>query len=79
MSVLEAVSAVLEGVECEGWERESALALARQMDESPNAALHKELRSLMKDLGSSVPSDEVGDVADELAAKRAARRRAAGA
>jgi len=47
------------------------------MDESPNASLHKELRQLMQDLGASKPV-EAGDVADELAAKRAERRRAQG-
>lgn len=77
MSVLSAITAELEGLVCKEWERESALALAGQMDESPNASLHKELRALMQDLGASKPV-ESGDVADELAAKRAERRRAAG-
>ena len=77
MSVLSAVTEELEGVLCRDWERETALALAEQMDESPNASLSKELRQLMADLGASKPV-EAGDVADELAAKRAERRRAAG-
>lgn len=77
MSVLDAITAELEGVVCKAWERASALALAGQMDESPNASLHKELRQLMHDLGASKPV-EAGDVADELAAKRAERRRTAG-
>ena len=77
MSVLSAVTSALESLSCEAWERETALALAGQMDESPNASLAKELRQLMADLGSVKPV-EAGDVADELAAKRAARRRASG-
>ena len=77
MSVLVAVTAELEGVECKPWELASALALAEQMDASPNASLHKELRQLMQELVSSKPV-ESGDVADDLAAKRAERRRASG-
>ena len=77
MSVLGEVSAALEGVPCEGWQRELALALATGMDDSPNASLAKELKALMGELGAERPA-EVGDVADELAAKRAERRRAAG-
>lgn len=76
MSVLSAITSELSGVECSDWERETALALAGQMDESPNASLSKELRQLMQDLGASKPV-ESGDVADELAAKRAERRRSA--
>lgn len=76
MSVLDAVTAELEGVVCRPWELASALALAEQMDESPNASLHKELRQLMQELVSSKPV-ESGDVADDLAAKREERRRRA--
>ena len=77
MSVLAAVTDALGGLSCEAWERATALALAEAMDESPNASLAKELRQLMADLGAAKPV-EAGDVADELAAKRAARRRASG-
>ena len=76
MSVLGAVEVALEGVSCEAWERETALALAAAMDESPNASLAKELRQLMSDLGSVKPVEK-GDVADDLAAKREERRRRA--
>lgn len=76
MSVLSAITAELDGLSCRAWERESALALAEAMDESPNASLHKELRQLMQDLGASKPV-ESGDVADDLAAKREERRRLA--
>ena len=77
MSVLGTVTEALEGLSCEAWERATALALAKALDESPNASLAKELRQLMSDLGAAKPV-ESGDVADELAAKRAARRRASG-
>lgn len=77
LSVLGEVEAALEGLSCEAWERELALALAGEMDESPNASLAKELRSVMADLGAAKPV-ESGDVADDLAAKRAERRRAQG-
>ena len=77
MSVLRAITAELEGLACRDWERETALALAGQMDEATNASLSKELRLLMADLGVSKPV-ESGDVADELASKRAERRRSAG-
>lgn len=77
MTVHSEVAAALEDVKCEGWQRELVLSLATGMDDSPNASLAKELRSLMAELGASAPV-ESGDVADDLAAKRAERRRAAG-
>ncbi len=76
MSVLSAIAAELAGVDCRDWERETALALAAQMDEAPNASLSKELRLLMAELGADRPV-ESGDVADDLAAKREERRRRA--
>lgn len=75
MSVLSEVKSALVGVECPGWQRELALSLASGMDESPNASLAKELKALMSELGAERPA-EVGDVADELAARRAERRAA---
>lgn len=77
MSVLAEVEMALEGLSCEGWQRELALSLATGMDDSPNASLAKELRSVMAELGAE-KSVESGDVADDLAAKRAERRRASG-
>lgn len=77
MSVLKEVRAALRGVKCTPWERELAVSLAREMDESPNASLAKELRSVMGELAKAKPVEK-GDVADDLAAKRAERRRASG-
>lgn len=74
MSVLSEVRAELEGVEMPAWQRELAFALASAMDESPNASTAKELRALMGEFGSKPV--ESGDVSDDLAAKRAARRAA---
>lgn len=76
MSVHSEVAAALEDVVCEGWQRELVLSLASGMDESPNASLAKELRSLMAELGAE-SKQEVGDVSDDLAAKREERRRLA--
>ena len=78
MSVFREVSAALEGLACEGWQRELALSLAEGMDSAPNASLAKELRVLMGELGAEQLVEE-SDPADELAAKREARRRASGA
>ena len=75
--MLSEVELALSGVVCEGWQRELALSLAEGMDASPNASLAKELKALMGELGAG-SAVEKGDVADELAAKRAERRRAAG-
>lgn len=77
MSVFSEVSKELKALECAGWQRELALSLAKGMDDAPNASLAKELRFLMDELGSE-RNVETGDVADELAAKRAERRRASG-
>lgn len=77
MSVLREVTKELKAIKCEGWQRALALSLAKAMDESPSASTAKELKLLMGELGSE-RKVETGDVADELAAKRAERRRAAG-
>jgi len=77
VSVLSEVTKTLEGLSCEGWQRELALSLATGMDDAPNASLAKELKALMGELGAAKP-ERKGDVADELAAKRESRRRASG-
>jgi hypothetical protein len=76
VSVQSSVTAELEGRSVPGWKRELLLTLAEAMDTSPNASIAKELRSLMDDVGAKPAA--VGDVSDDLAAKRAARRSAAG-
>jgi hypothetical protein len=77
-SVREAVSAALSGEPGDLWQRELAFALAVAMDEQPTASVAKELRALMSELGvSGAISEPKGDVSDDLAAKRAARRSAA--
>lgn len=76
MAVLDEVKRELEGVSLPGWKRETAFALAAAMDESPNASTAKELRALMSEV--AVKPAATGDVSDDLAAKRAARRSASG-
>ena len=75
MTVHSSVLSDLDGVELPPWKRDLILALAAAMDESPSASTAKELRLLMEDV-VTVPTDS-GDVSDDLAAKRAARRSAA--
>lgn len=74
MSVLDAVLSELDAVSIPQWKREVALALATSLDAAPNASTAKELRLLMDEIGTKPV--EAGDVSDDLAAKRAARRAA---
>jgi len=76
MPILDAVQEALEGDPGTRWQRESALALAMELDDKPNASMVKELRALMTEIGAEVP-EQKGDVADDLADRRAARRTAA--
>lgn len=76
MSVQASVAKDLDGLELPGWKRDLILALAQAMDDSPSASTAKELRLLMEDVGGVTV--EAGDVSDDLAAKRAARRAASG-
>ncbi len=74
MSVRDAVDRFLASSAATEFERELALALAKQIDNGFGAATAaKELRSLMVDIEQRTPST---DVLDELAKKRAARRSA---
>ena len=75
MSVFEAVKAEIEGLSVPLWKRETALVLATALDTAPNASTAKELRALMDEIGAKPVT--AGDVSDDLAAKRAARRAAA--
>lgn len=75
MSVLSSVEVALEGLTVDEWKRSLVLSLAEAMDRQPNASIAKELRLIMDDLGVS-PAEKAGDAADDLAAKRAARRSA---
>ena len=77
MSILSGVRKALEGVAVEDWQRSLAEALAEDLDEKANAAAAAQLRSLMGEIGAEVPAGR-GDVSDDLAAKRVARRAAAG-
>lgn len=70
--LIESVQAEIEGVQMPAWKRALILSLAEAQEKSPNASTSKELRSLMDEVGA-VPV-ESGDVSDDLAAKRAARR-----
>jgi hypothetical protein len=77
MSLLDAVKDALEGDPGMRWQRELALGMAAELDEKANASLSNSLRALMDDLGVAAV-EQKGDVSDDLAAKRAARRSAAG-
>ena len=77
MAVHSSVQEELSGVDLPGWKRDLILALAASIDAAPNASSAKELRSLMDEVVTAVPEKQ-GDVSDDLAAKRAARRQAAG-
>jgi len=75
MSVLSEAASALDLAGVTGWQRELAVSLAGAMDEAPNASTAKELRVLMLELVGE-RRVEAKDVADDLAAKRAARRAA---
>lgn len=76
MSLLDAVKDALTGDPGMRWQRELALGMAAELDEKANASLSNSLRALMDDLGVAAV-EQKGDVSDDLAAKRAARRSAA--
>lgn len=59
------------------WRTELARTLAASLDVEPQASMARELRALMGAMDANEPAKEVGDV-DDLAARRAARRAAAG-
>ena len=75
MSVRGAVEDALVSSAAPVWKLELARSLAEVMDASPNASTAKELRAVMDDLGAVVAVKQE-DAADDLAAKRAARRAA---
>lgn len=76
MAVLGAVTEALAHGPGAEWQRALALALAAEMDSKPSASTAKELRALMVELGVDGVT-VTKDPADDLAAKRAERRRAA--
>lgn len=76
MAVFDSVREALADDPGQEWQRQLALALAAEMDMKPNASISGQLRALMDDLGASMVQQK-GDVSDDLAAKRAARRSAA--
>jgi len=75
VTVLSEVEPVLAGLVAEEWQKALVRSLASAMDDAPNASIAKELRLLMAELGASDAKPK-GDVSDDLAAKRAARRAA---
>lgn len=78
MGVRASVEADLRAAGIEDWRRDVLLSLADVLDgDSPNASAAKELWARMEELGAK-PVEKAGDVSDDLAAKRAARRKAAG-
>lgn len=77
MSLVDAVREALNGDPGMRWQRELALSMAADLDQKQNASMSNALRALMDDLGAA-DVERKGDVSDDLAAKRAARRQAAG-
>lgn len=77
MSLVDAVREALTGNPGMRWQRELALSMAADLDQKQNASMSNALRALMDDLGAA-DVERKGDVSDDLAAKRAARRQAAG-
>lgn len=77
MPIFDAVEEALKGDPGARWQREAALALAADLDDKANASMVKELRALMTDIGAEMP-EQTGDVADDLADRRAARRASTG-
>lgn len=75
MAIFNAVSEVIESLpesDQDGWQAQLALQLAASLDETPNASMARELRSLMKDIESNaiaVEEDALDKIID-LAAKR---------
>lgn len=69
------VDRALAGVP-DDWRTALARTLADALDTTPNAAMSSELRRVMDDIGGT--SAKRGDPVDDLAARRAARRSAAG-
>ena len=79
MSVLSSVRSTLDSASVSGWKREVAEVLAASLDgDAPNASTAKELQALMVELTGSAAGESKGDVSDDLASKRAARRSASG-
>lgn len=72
MAVLLEVQKALTLAGVVGWQREIAEALGSAMDDAPNAATAKELKTLMLELTGDQSVAEV-DLGDDLAAQRAAR------
>lgn len=76
MSLVDAVREALNGDPGMRWQRELALSMAADLDQKQNASMSNALRALMEELGATAV-ERKGDVSDDLAAKRAARRQAA--
>jgi hypothetical protein len=76
MSVLHEVEEALSASPGLAWQRALAVSLAAEMDEKPNASIAKELAALMTALGAASVVKK-GDVSDDLASRRAERRKAA--
>ena len=74
---VEADIATLPEASRDSWRVEVARALAKEMDEKPNASFARELRAVMKELRADVPVAK-GDVSDDLKSRRAARLAASG-
>lgn len=75
MAIFNAVSEVIGNLpesDKDGWQAQLALQLATSLDETPNASMARELRSVMKDIESNtvaVEEDALDKIID-LAAKR---------
>lgn len=76
LSVRTEVDRALDGVP-EDWRTELARTLAEALDHEPNASMARELRAVMGAIEAQNPAKE-GSSVDDLAARRAQRRAAAG-
>lgn len=76
MSVLASVEETL-GDDRSSWRAQTALALAKQVDENGSASAARELRAVMDAIEAGTPV-EVGDAVDEVRRRREARRAAGG-
>ena len=74
MPVFDEVTAELDRLAVNGWQRSVALALAEALDEKANASMASELRSLMTAVGSRPAIKQEPKVNDDLKTQREKRR-----
>ena len=78
MSLVDDVTARLEGLVVQEWERELILVMARSLEETPNASMVQQLQRAMDAAGASRPLVAERDPVDELRRRREERERERG-